>query len=236
MSMDDIVPRAVGNCSLWKKVCNFTTEKMLYSNVLISGQYFSGKTLVLLRMIQMYQKEQAIIVVLDPCVQEGWVSLLSTLVGSHMVSIEQDVNFFSSPPESFVQTESAITNAFASYHVEDWFPFTTSENLSNQRKFLFDVSRYLEIAHDSENKVKQNYTSLYQRLILQIIAKFLCLTKNAKLPLTIFTDEVKIKPKLFNMLDESENAYLISTVHNVESICGRKDFFQFHLDLDTLFR
>lgn len=232
--MDDTVPKAVGNISLWKKICCMNIEKMLYSNVLISGQYFSGKTLVLLRMIQLYKKKDVFIAVFDPCVEEGWVSLIGTLVGSTIAEIKKET-FFSSPEESSIQEGKTLEKALISCHeIEKWFPQIPRESFFPGQIFLFDISQFIERAHDSVSIKKKEYTSLYVRLIHQILVKLVCLHRGEKLPLIIFTDEVAVTPALLNIL-RCSNSYLVSAVHTLSHVSGDKNFFSYHLDLDTLF-
>lgn len=233
--MDDTVPKAVGNISLWKKICSMNIEKMLCSDVLISGQYFSGKTLVLLRMIQLYKKKDVFMAVFDPCVEEGWVSLISTLVGSKIAEINKGETFFSSPEESLIQKSTTLEKARKScYEIETWVPQISRRSFFPGQIFLFDISKFIELAHDSVGVTKQKYTSLYVRYIHQILIKLVCLHRNEKSPLIIFTDEVAITRTLLNILS-CHNVYLISAVHTLNHVSSGKDFFSYHLDLDTSF-
>ncbi len=233
--LDDTTPKGIGNIPLWKKICSLDLEKMLYSNVLISGKYFSGKTLFLLRMIQLYKEREVFIAVFDPCVEEGWVSLISTLLGSKIAEIKRDETFFSSPEEFFIQKDTVIERALmCCQDVEGWFPPISRESFFPGQIFLFDISKFIERAHGSANDLKQMYTSLYVQLIHQILVKLVCLHKYVKSPLIIFTDEVAITPALLNILN-CENVYLVSAIHTLGHGFGETDFFSFHLDLDTLY-
>ncbi len=210
-------------------------EKMLFSNVLISGQNFSGKTLVLLRMIQLYRERDVFMAVLDPCVEEGWVSLVSTMLGSKIVEIKREETFFSSPEEFLIQEDAAIEKALmCCQNVKEWFPPISCERVFPGQIFLFDISKFIERAHDSVSDVKEKYTSLYVRLSRQVLVKLICLHKHEKSPLIIFTDEVAITPALLSILT-CQNVYLVSAVHNLGYVSGDKNFFTFHLDLDTIF-
>lgn len=217
------------NRALWQTFEAFDTT-LYEKKTLIVGQKYSGKSLLLLKSIIHFSQKNIKVFVLDPCVEEGGVSLINILLEGGIP--QKDVYWNSIDAQALnIANIDKMRRRYSELQTTQSLLGISFSNPIN----LLDVSFLLERSHDAVGNTKRRLKTRYFLLLQQVLLELYYFSVNNEQTIALILDEIRLPLNLVRCLHlfPQENLKLIAAVHDDRYITNPSMIFSSCIYLST---